>query len=118
MSFFVQKIPLNKLERYGPYRSPEKNLRKALLYYNTDFENKFTFSCLRIKWSLICKNLRPLLPRMFCAKFGNWHNGSSEEVFKKIRQHIFCYFVIISLKRAGSFIYNTNSLHQGMLCVK
>ena len=29
---------------------------------------------------LICKNLRPLYPKMLCVKFGwNWTSGSGEE---------------------------------------
>ena len=39
-----------------------------------------TLSFLRIKWSLICKNLSLLQLGMLCAKFGwNWPIGSGEE---------------------------------------
>ena len=39
-----------------------------------------TLSFLRIKWSLICKNLSLLQLGMHCAKFGwNWPIGSGEE---------------------------------------
>ena len=70
-------------------------------------------------WSFIWINLKPLHPRVHCAKFGwNWPSGSGEDLF--ISSMYFCYFVIIPpWKRTGLFIWtNENLLHPRMLRAK
>ena len=70
--------------------------------------------------ALKLRNLNPLHPRMFCAKFGwNWSSGSGEEDFY-IFVNIFYYFIFICpWKRAGPFIWtNLNPLYPRMPCAK
>ena len=79
-----------KLEQevHGPRRSPAKQFQtintfaQSLLKHNNDYEKKNHICFLRIKWSFICKNLRPRQSGMLCAKCGwNWHSGFGEEDF-------------------------------------
>ena len=81
---------------------------------------KNVIDCKRIDWFFIWRNLKPLHPRMLCAKFGwNWLSGSGEEDFIISSMYV-CSFVNISpWKRAGPFIWtNLNPFHPMMQCAK
>ena len=78
-------------EAHGPNRSPEKTFQiKNIFDYIIMLikrRKKIIIIFMRIYWFFNWRNLNPLHPRMFFAKFGwNWPGGSWKEVENRKRR--------------------------------
>ena len=94
--------------------------KKILKFYQSIFAISLIISPRKKVGPFIWTNLKPLHPRVHCAKFDwYWPNGSGEEnIF--ISSMYICYFIVISpWKRAGPSIWTSlNPHHQRMFCAK